>query len=229
MEQTKITIKVWEKLLDQFNKNLDESFIKRDAYLNHILKTETKFLREEMKELKLSSEARRYISSELKHLGTKTINVTVDKDTADNLNDIVSKSNMVRDAFINRLMLLLTLRDKQLEVMLKLHGLRNYATHNDEPLPLSPAECLREVSNDPLYYVRSAVDYEKEKGLYLTELEESKFSSGMTCYLNDSNVPGTEAYKTAQAESEKSLNEFLSFDLSGLNSLNTKNKGPLDE
>ena len=53
----------------------------------------------------LSSKAKRYIAGELKRMGTAQINIVVDKSVVEELNTIVVKSNMVRDAFFNRLIL----------------------------------------------------------------------------------------------------------------------------
>jgi len=42
METTKITVKIYEPLLKSFDHQLDEVFIKRDAFLNAIIKAELK-------------------------------------------------------------------------------------------------------------------------------------------------------------------------------------------
>ncbi len=107
METTKITVKIYEPLLKSFDRQLDEVFIKRDAFLNAITKAELKNLASDMEGKVLSSKAKRYISGELKRMGTAQINIVVDKSVVEELNAIVAKSNMVRDAFFNRLILFL--------------------------------------------------------------------------------------------------------------------------
>jgi hypothetical protein len=90
--------------LRDFDKQIDSLFIKRDAFLNCMIQEEIPHLARDLEGKRLSLKAKRYIAGELKRLGTVPVNVVVDKSTADTLNAIVDSSNIVRDAFINRLM-----------------------------------------------------------------------------------------------------------------------------
>ena len=46
---TKITLKIRNDILDAFNRRLESCYLKRDAFLNYIIKTETRHLKVEMK------------------------------------------------------------------------------------------------------------------------------------------------------------------------------------
>lgn len=110
-KQTKITMTVWDDLFALFSNKLDRCFIKRDAFLNHVISVELANLKRGVEGKKNSAVAKRYISSNLKALGTKSINVVVDKQVANDLNNLVKEHNLVRDAFVNRLLLLLSFPD----------------------------------------------------------------------------------------------------------------------
>lgn len=191
MDTTKITFKIYEPLLAEFDKRIRAAFIKRDAFLNHMLKTETRSLSDELGGRILSAKARRYISRELQRLGTKTINVVVDKSTAADLNETVKRHNLVRDAFLNRLIMFLLSRDHLLSYL----GLPIEIEHHEfesclESLPASPLGAIQSIIGNPFFYLRVA-SYERfSAGLYLLELPE-KFI-GLACYLEDKQIPGSD-------------------------------------
>jgi len=192
MNQTKITVKIYEPLLKAFNEKIEDNFIKRDAFLNHMLKSEVSHLAEEMKGLKLSGCARRYISGELKRLGTKTINVVVDKETSEKLQSVVKQTNMVRDAFVNRLILLLLSPDGFLEMLDLPNEIEDKYFSSAEKMPTSPMKGIESIVFDPLFYLRLETE-QQGKGLYLLELSPKLM--GLSCYINNSGVPGTDEYK----------------------------------
>jgi len=195
METTKITVKIYEPLLKSFDRQLDEVFIKRDAFLNAIIKAELKNLASDMEGKVLSSKARRYISGELKRMGTAQINIVVDKSVVEELNAIVAKSNMVRDAFFNRLILFLRSSDQLLSYLDLPKSIVNL--ENDlfgsvtliEPFPSSPMRAISAVMSDPFYYLNFACEELLKTSIYLIHLPK-KFV-GFSCYLDDSWVPGT--------------------------------------
>jgi hypothetical protein len=204
METTKITFKVYEPLLAEFDKQIRATFIKRDAFLNHMIKNETRNLGNELGDNVLSKKARLFISRELQRLGTKTINVVVDKSTAANLNKIVKKHNLVRDAFLNRLIMFLLSRDnllKYLELPIEIE--RHEFEGCLDSMPTSPLGAIRAISGDPFFYLRVA-SYERfSTGLYMLQLPE-KFM-GLACYIEDRQIPGSDEYLYELSLLEKSL------------------------
>jgi len=201
MQKTKITVKVSETLLKSFNQKLEDCFIKRDAFLNHMIKLETEHLAKDLKGLRMSNPARRYISGELQRLGTKTINVVVDKETAEKLNSIINESNMVRDSFINRLILLLNASDSLLEALDLPTEINDRSLLNSGSMSTSPMNGISTIVYDPLFYLRIAIEEEHEKRLYKFELPNVLV--GMTCFIDDINVPGTQDYIKQQNKEDE--------------------------
>lgn len=199
METTKITVRIYEPLLRNFDKQLDSLFIKRDAFLNAMIREEVSNLKEDLAGRCNSAAAKRHIARELKRLGTKTVNVVVDKATADALNEVVAETNMVRDAFVNRLIMFLRSSPKMLQGL----DLPEYVTGSDfagvvEPMPTSPMRAIESVHSDPFYYLRVACEERHGKGLYLLDLPAQM--TGFACVLDDSVVPGTRAHEAAERE-----------------------------
>lgn len=211
MSQTKITVKIYEPLLRHFDKQIDALFIKRDAFLNAMIREEVQHLANDMDGKKLSSSAKRYIAGELKRLGTVAVNVVVDKSTADALNAIVDSTNIVRDAFVNRMIMLL----RSSQPLLNYLELPAFITGSAfdscvEPMPTSPMKAIEAVHSDPLFYLRVACEERHKTGLYLIDLPTKL--AGFSCYLDDSMVPGTEAHAQMQKDVEAMLDELVSLE-----------------
>jgi hypothetical protein len=209
VDQTKITIKLQEGQAVSFSKQLDRLFIKRDGFFNKIVKDEVDQLAEEMGDRRLSERAHRYVSAQLKKMGTKTVNIVVEKETAESLNAVVKRSNMVRDAFMNRLILFL----RSPRALLDYLDLPNVITGSayesliPEFMATSPLQAMEQVINDPLHYLRTAAMDRFGTGLYLLRLP-SEFD-GFSCFLDDASIPGTKEYAAAQEEAAKNVKRLL--------------------
>ena len=197
MEQTKITAKIYTSHFHRFESDIRERFLKRDAFLNQILSNETDYLEAEMEGKSLSTAAHKYIAGELKRMGTTPVNIVVDKVIADKLNAVVKNTNMVRDAFLNYLLLCLRSSDNFLKYFdLPLDTSSSRFNAIVFPLPLSPLAAIREVNRDPFYFLRQAVSERHGTGLYTMTLP--KQYHGFSCYMSDEDVPGTEAFDEQQ-------------------------------
>lgn len=194
MSQTKITVKVHKGLLAKFKQDVDRLFLKRDAFLNQMIRIETPRLLQDLAGKRLSSKAKRYVAGELKRLGTTPVNVVVDQEVADALNAVVKETNIVRDAFVNRLLWLLRASD----ALLMYFNLPRFITYSEferfipEAMPTAPLSAMRAVQADPLHYLRVGCEERHDTGLYLLDLP-NKFT-GFACWLDDALVPGTDAY-----------------------------------
>jgi hypothetical protein len=214
MNQTKITAKIFKPLNIGFNEQMNLLHTKRDAFLNSVIKTEIEYLATDLGGRRLSSCAKRYIAGELKQIGkvgTVQVNIVVDQTTADALNKVVKDSNLVRDAFINRLLLLL-LSPSNLLKFLDLPEVINSSSYNNwvEAMPTSPLGAIQSVMENPLYYLREGAEERLGTGLYLIELPP-KFV-GFSCFLEDSQVPGTNEYEKADQEAMAMIDELLKYD-----------------
>ncbi|MFC3627775.1 hypothetical protein ACFOKJ_16760 [Vogesella amnigena] len=207
MEQTKLTFKIYEPLLDDFEKNIDRLCLKRDAFLNHVLRTEVDYLKKELGSKRQSAAARKFISGELKRLGTHTINVVVDKDVAAMLNEVVDSSNMVRDAFANRLLMFLRCSPKMLNYLdLPLNVRQSNFDYCIDDISTSPLLAMEEIFRDPMYYLRVAIEERNGVGPYMLNLPEKLI--GFTCYLSDDQVPGTLEQRAAEELSNELLRQL---------------------
>ena len=206
MNNTKITVKVWEQQLAVFDKAIDELFIKRDAFLNHMIKVETPHLAKDLEGHRLSSSGNRYIARELKRLGTKPVNIVVEKATANALKEVVNATNTVRDAFVNRLIMLL----RAPEALLKFWELPLSVGASDavDSPSTSPLNAIRDVYRDPLCYLRDAAEARHKVGLYTAWLP-SKFV-GLECFIEDDRVPGTVQYETKEKEMRELMEALAS-------------------
>lgn len=210
MSQTKITVKIYEPLLKDFDRQLAKLFIKRDAFLNAMIQEEVQHLAKDLEGKRLTLSAKQYIAGELKRMGTRQVNVVVDKTTADALNSVVDVSNMVRDAFINRLIMLLRSSGPLLRYLELPEFIKGSVYSGVETMPTSPMKAIESVHSDPLFYLRVACEERHETGLYLLDLPPKL--AGFTCYMDESMVPGTMAYEQMQRETQALLDELSIFE-----------------
>lgn len=211
MSTTKMTVKVYDKLMENFNRQVGALYLMRDAFLNHMIRVETSHLAEDLTGKRQSPAARKYIAGSLKRLGTTTVNIVVEKETADRLNKVVEETNLVRDAFINRLIVFL----RSSGFLMKFLELPEFITYSEfksfmEPMPTSPMKAIEAVHADPFYYLRTAVEERHQTGLYLVHF--SSTLAGFECYLEDEYVPGTPSYEEQQRRLDESLRELDAFE-----------------
>lgn len=191
-DQKKITVKVFEPLLTLFMDHLKSCFIQRDAFVNHILTLEIEHLAKDLEGKRLSDKARRHITRSLRDVkaGTKTINIVVDNSVSKALGKVVVESNLVRDAFFNRLFLFLCAKD---ELLSRLHlptdTSDRFFNQWSFQRPTAPMGAVSEVLSDPLWALREACQDTHEEGLYLIHLGTQY--DGFACWMDDASVPGT--------------------------------------
>lgn len=204
MHTTKMTVKVHDKLMQNFNRQVGELYLMRDAFLNHMIRLETPRLAKDLEGKRLSPAARKCVAGSLKRLGTTTVNVVVEMDTANALNKVVKETNLVRDAFVNRLILFLRSSNFLMKHLELPEFVRDSVFESlVEPMPTSPMKAIESVHADPLYYLRTAIEERHKTGLYLVHLPRQLF--GFECYLEDEYVPGTPSHE----EEQRKLDEML--------------------
>src|SRR4051812_25590097 len=114
---TKMTVSIPKKLMESFMQQLDELALKRDAFLVAMLDGQLPYLEKELAGLKLSGKGRRHIAGSLKRMGTKKVNVVISKRLAREVDRLVRKHGLVRDAVISRLIALLRSEKVLLEAL----------------------------------------------------------------------------------------------------------------
>lgn len=204
MAKHKISFKVPPRLWASFKAQTDSLFLARAPFLNHMIRRELPHLREDLKGLRLTLKAKRYISGELKRQGAKSQNIEVEPETVDMLHAAVDAHNLVRDAFMCRLIMLLRSTGALLDMLEvpRVATSRGLAGHLEE-MPSSPLAAMEAVRDDPLFYVRNFVQTRWQCGVYRIDLDPAV--SWAACYLDDELVPETSARRKLQREVDQIL------------------------
>lgn len=113
----KISVKIWRPIIDKLDQKLDAACLRRDAYLNKVLENELPWLDTEVS-LANSAIAQAFVAARLDLLDRKLVSVTLRPELIEHLNDICQRKRIVRDAFFNRLFLLLALKPKGIDTLL---------------------------------------------------------------------------------------------------------------
>ena len=112
----KISVKIWRPILNKLDAKMDAACLRRDAYLAKLLAHELPRLDAEVS-LPNSPAAHDFTFERLDALDRKLVSIALDPDLAGQLNAICDRKNIVRDAFFNRLFLMLTARPKAVDAL----------------------------------------------------------------------------------------------------------------
>jgi hypothetical protein len=209
---TKITVYLYKSLYEKIDAQLSAALLRRDAFLDKVIASEVPRLREDLAGRRLSKAAHQYISRRLgKTRATDNrdenprwpVSIAVSRATADALEAVVKEHNLVRDAFIHRLIVLLRSTDKTLEVFELPARIASQRRDGTEDMPTGPLRAIEEAQMDPFYYLRAACNEKHGCGLYALPLP-SGFDF-MACYLPDEDVPGTREYLEKHKHDESML------------------------
>ncbi|MBE0472503.1 MAG: hypothetical protein IBX55_23720 [Methyloprofundus sp.] len=159
----KVSFRVVKTLHDEFSKKLIHLSLKRDSFLNQVLKNEITRMGQELQGTRLSDSFKRVTSSKLAANELVLVNVVLQEQVADQLNILVKHHNLVRDAFINRIIFFLLCKDgfmRRMEVPSYVEGdaLNNYSN----AIPVAPFDLLEITLSDPLFFIRQYL----KSGLY---------------------------------------------------------------
>lgn len=201
MSKTKISFNVHALLWERFREQTDGLFLARAPFLDYVLSRELEQLCLELGNLRLSARGKRHVIGLVGREDRTSVNIEVRSETADALREAMRKHNLARDAFMNRLLLLLRCSDGLLSKLdLPLHLNRSTVRASLEEVPLSPLGAMEGVRDDPLYYMRWQVEATHGCGLYMLELPRGL--EWATCFLPDERVPNTKAYIQRQKRLE---------------------------
>lgn len=198
---TKITTLLYEPIYNDFTSQLKSLPFRRDAFIELMIERELPNLKEDLAGKVNSAKAKRYISGCLKKMGgakagqLMKLSISVSKSTATELRALEDKHKFPRDAFLNRLVVLLRSTDFALKALDLPRTVRQVGG-GVEDMPTSPMGVLEAALFDPLYYLRNACQRQHGCGLYLVDTPWP----GFACYLADEDVPGTAAYLAQQAQ-----------------------------
>lgn len=104
----KISATIWVPILKKFEEKLDRACLRRDTYLSKVLAVELPELEREIV-LRNSPDACKFISQKLERLQPrKVVSFSLDETVVTRMNAVCEKQSIVRDAFLNRLLFLLS-------------------------------------------------------------------------------------------------------------------------
>ncbi len=165
--QTKVTFKLITSIHKSLVERLKAISMKRDAFINLVLKTELDELTKELDGKQLSPKIKGLISSDFNGRDTTLVSMTLDSEVAARLNEIVEKSNIVRDAFMNRLMYLILCPEKLMQEwnLEKDISIGDVNQLNAGALPTNPLDFLTLTIKDPLFFLRLKMDGKLYSGI----------------------------------------------------------------
>ena len=147
------------KLWAAFKAQTDGLFLSRAPFLDYMVANELPHLRTELDGLNLSLRAKRYIAGAMKKQGPISVNIEVRPETAEALREAAQAHNLVRDAFMARLLIFLRSTDAFLKYLEVPRIATSRGTNASlEEMPASPLKAMEAVRDDPLFYVRFHVE-----------------------------------------------------------------------
>jgi hypothetical protein len=170
-----------------------------------MIATELPRLRAELEGLELSLRAKRHIAGAMKRTGPVSVNIEVKPETAEALREAMKVHNLVRDAFMSRLVIFLRSNDALLDHLNVPRHINGRGSGRSLPeMPASPLGAMGELRDDPLFYVRSHIEGIHRMGIYRVQLPRQV--DWAACYLADEDIPGTAAHR----RQEKLTKDWLS-------------------
>lgn len=113
----KISVKIWRPIIEKLDRKLDQACLRRDAYLAKVLETELGWLDQEVS-IPNSKASYDYVFERLDQLDRKLVSLALPAELTQRLNEICSRKRIVRDAFFNRVFLLLAASPKVVDSLL---------------------------------------------------------------------------------------------------------------
>jgi len=103
---TKISVKIWKPIFEKLETKLEAACLRRDAYLAKLLAVELDHLENEVS-IPNTQASYDYVLSQLEAFDRKLVSLALPQELISRLNEICARRRIVRDAFFNRLFLLL--------------------------------------------------------------------------------------------------------------------------
>lgn len=213
----KISVKVWRPIIDKLEKKMAAACLRRDAYLNRVLEIELEKLDKEVVDAN-SEAARAFIANKLESMpDKKLVSLTVRIDLVERLGEICERKRIIRDSFLNRLLLLLSASPAVFDNLLNLEQdwkrsiLREYGIETFFENTFYPIED----DINPFWAVQDWIDLQDttgqsdDAGIYTTFWGDGRFKNidltGLNCFAHDWRIPN----HPAEIEHRAQLDELL--------------------
>lgn len=113
----KITVQVWKRVAERLDATLRDAAYRRDAYLAKVIESELEWLDSEVS-IPNSEAAQSFVAHEIARLPRKAVTLRLPQTVVERLAEICGAKRIVRDAFFNRLFLLLAADPKSIDQLL---------------------------------------------------------------------------------------------------------------
>ena len=113
----KISVKIWRPIIEKLDKKLDAACLRRDAYLRRVLEVEASALDCEVV-IPNSKASNDHVFAKLDEFDRKLLSLALPAELTERLNAVCARKRIVRDAFFNRLFLLLAAAPKVIDSLL---------------------------------------------------------------------------------------------------------------
>lgn len=201
----KILVSVWNPVLEKFRTKVEAACLRRDAFLDRVVQGELDALAAEDGPAN-SPEAKRCIEEHFTQLLRKPVGITLATDTIARLDQICNDKNVVRDAFINRILFCLVADRRMLEVLFPIEEYRDQVFPDWEAPGHGslwrPIETMIELTDEPFAFIRECLARAREDlddstmTFYQTHIPDRLFGDkvqgtlGLNVLLADIYVPG---------------------------------------
>lgn len=224
----KILVAVWEPLIGLLNKKVKSACLKRDEFLDHVLRHEAKMLAQEVSG-RNSDEAKAHIAMHLGMLRRKQVNLNLSTETVQAVAEACEKVNVPRDAFINRVVLFLVAGKTFFRLLLvdidwdwaEGKVIEGYYDYFNPILDGALSAIEDTVKSDPFQFYRACIEVTNDDGgeaeaLHVTLLPQELFKGmngpesviGFNCYIPDFQIEGHPANKNMFDDLEKLLTDL---------------------
>ncbi len=144
--KTRITVQIGTKIVSAVHEKLASMHIKRDAYLNDLLKGEIEELAKEI-QFRNTDEVRRALAGRIAE-STK-VTLELDEDVSRRIDEVLRERNIARDAFLTRVYLFLFAPVAVLDVL-------GVGFEANPPVASESLNAAAELLNDPFFPIRTA-------------------------------------------------------------------------
>lgn len=213
-DRSKILVSLWEPLINSFNKKVRAACLRRDEFLDRVLKHEATMLEKEVGK-RNSDAAKDYITKHLAMLRRKPVNLKLGAETVEAINLACAQVNVPRDAFINRVILFLVVDHSFIRPLLGIDWdwaegrvTEDYFQYFEPGMDGALRAVSSTVDSDPFRFYRACIEVARadgdasamglHEGFIPREYRPGKHAPvswiGFNCYVPDSQVEGHPEY-----------------------------------
>lgn len=113
----KISVKIWRPIIEKLDAKIATACLRRDAYLIKVLEVELEWLDREVS-IPNSQASYDYVFERLDCLDRKLVSLALPSELTARLNEICKRKRIVRDAFFNRVFLMLAASPRVIDTLL---------------------------------------------------------------------------------------------------------------